>query len=388
MKLFVATDINIALCEGRIYARGKYSTILKRYHDAFGPIVLCARFQEIETATAEYEDITSIVVDTVKVPSLLKALTGGCKPAMKAAMQDCDLVVVRCPAIAAYKAADCARELGKPYFAESMGCAWDAYWNHGLVGKAIAPYMFFKMKSVVSNANYALYVTSRFLQGRYPCKNKSVAASNVLIGEVEEDVLTQRLDKLRRMSGNAVTLMTTAAVNVRYKGQHYVIRAIPALNRAGIRVKYLVVGEGDQTYLRQVAAECGVADQVVFMGVQPLSEVFRLLDEADIYIQPSLQEGLPRSVIEAMSRGCPCIGARTAGIPELLEDRFVVRRKSVEDIAKTVRDFCDSTEEERVAVAERNFREAKQFLKTELDARRDAYYGKVIKELCGGDHAE
>ena len=59
--------------------------------------------------------------------------------------------------------------------------------------------------------------------------------------------------------------------------------------------------------------------------------MFELLDECDIYLQPSLQEGLPRSVIEAMSRGCACIGAATAGIPELLESEYVVKRKSVQE---------------------------------------------------------
>ena len=44
------------------------------------------------------------------------------------------------------------------------------------------------------------------------------------------------------------------------------------------------------------------------MGGVPHNKIFQLLDDIDLYIQPSLQEGLPRSVVEAMSRACPIIG--------------------------------------------------------------------------------
>lgn len=380
MKIFIATDISIAECQGRLYARGKYFTILRRYYNAFGPIVLFSRFFDLEKVTDEYEDITDLVVDTVKIRSLSKALVGAYTKEIIIAMKDCDIAFVRCPSISAYKAAAVAKKLKKPYFAEAMGCPWDAYWNHGVVGKAIAPYMFFKMRNVLKNADYALYVTKEFLQRRYPCKNETVGVSDVVISS-NEYVLNKRIEKIGEANKNEITLMTTAGVNVKYKGQQYVIAAIPALNRAGIRVKYLIVGEGDQTYLRSVAKKHDVEDQVVFTGPQPLSEVFNLLDECDIYVQPSLQEGLPRAVVEAMGRGCPCIGARTGGIPELLEERFVVKRKSISDIERSILAFCKLSAEEKVAVARRNYDKADEFNLKDLDELREGYYNKVKKEV-------
>ena len=259
-----------------------------------------------------------------------------------------------------------------------MGCAWDAYWNHGLVGKMAAPYVFAKMKQTVYHADYALYVTNEFLQKRYPCKNSSVAASNVQLVEVSDDVLSKRIERIKKCDTKTLRLMTTAAVDVRYKGQEFVIKAIPLLNKAGIRVQYLLVGGGDQTYLKEIAKSCGVDDQVVFVGRLPLPEVFELLDTVDIYIQPSLQEGLPRSVIEAMSRGCPAIGARTAGIPELLSPECVVRRKSSTDIAETI--ISIANQEKMEALAKRNFAEAKEYRNDVLNARREAYFARIKAE--------
>lgn len=384
MRVFVASDVRIAEKAGRYYAEGQVASIIKRYYSAFGVLTMYCRIIEVEDVKTNYQDITDCVDRFLPASSLMGALVGADNKWLRAAMQGHDLVIGRLHSMLGCVGADCARQLGKPFFAEVMGDAWDAYWNHSLVGKLVAPYMFLKTKQVVKNADYALYVTSQFLQNRYPCKNPSVGVSNVRIDSVEPQVLEQRLEKIRSADPAQVTLMTTAAVDVRYKGQEYVIRAIPALNRAGIRVKYTLVGGGDPAYLRQVAKKCGVEDQVVFAGRKNLDEVFALLDETDIYVQPSLQEGLPRSVIEAMSRGCPAIGARTAGIPELIAPECVVRRKSVSDIAETIIKIANA--EKMTALANENFEKAKEYLDTVLGARRGEYFARIQQNLA--DKAE
>ena len=379
MKIFIATDVTIRIWKDRAYARNKYSTIFNRSYRAFGKIVLYSRVDKIESLVDDCDDITGITERVIPISSLFRALIHKDDNLILQAMNGCDLVICRCPGIAAYRASDCAKRLGIPVLAESMGCAWDAYWNHGVQGKIIAPYMYLKMKSVVKHANYAIYVTSEFLQHRYPRKGTSISASNVLIRNIDDSILEKRIHKIEQMDKCSISLMTTAAVDVKYKGQQYVIRAIPKLNARGIRVKYYIVGEGQQDNLRNMAKMCGVADQVEFTGRLSLSEVFTLLDDIDIYIQPSLQEGLPRSVIEAMSRGCPCIGARTAGIPELIDDFMVIKRKSVNDIVNKILDYCSMSESEKLAVSTRNFNEAKQYSAMVLDGRRNHYFENIKK---------
>lgn len=381
MKIFIATDVNVTISRGRIFANQKHSTILRRYFDSFGSLILCARFIMADTTTESYEDITDIVDSVVEMQSLYRMFLNKYQSKIEIAMKDCDLVICRCPSIAAYKAADVARKLNIPYLTESMGDPWDAYWNHGLQGKIIAPYMFFKMKNVVRSANYAVYVTNRFLQHRYPSNCKSISASNVLIREVNENVFKERKQRLMAFDKHKITLMTTAAVDVRYKGQEYVIRAIPKLNKRGIRIKYLIVGEGDNSFLKSIAISEKVESQVEFLGKLPLDDVLSLLDIVDIYIQPSLQEGLPRSVIEAMSRGCPCIGARTAGIPELLEDSMIVKRKSVEDIVCKIFDYIKLAPEEKIRMSRRNYDEAKQYTVDVLDDRRNKYFESIKSDI-------
>lgn len=331
--------------------------------------------------TGALEDISNIIDSIIEIENLYGILLGKYNRLIANKMKACDLVICRCPSFSAYKASDIARRIEKPYLAESMGDPWDAYWNHGFMGRLIAPYMFWKMKKVVRNADYAIYVTTKYLQERYPCKNPSISASNVLISDIDERILKDRIEHIDAFDEKYVTLMTTAAVDVKYKGQQYVIKAIPKINKAGIRVKYLIVGEGNNGFLNEIAKKNGVSDQVEFTGKLPLEQVFHLLDLSDIYLQPSLQEGLPRSIIEAMSRGCACVGARTAGIPELLEDSAIVKRKSVSEIAAWVVGYSKLSKEERENIAKRNFSEARKYRADKLDETRRVYFEKIKEEV-------
>ena len=61
------------------------------------------------------------------------------------------------------------------------------------------------------------------------------------------------------------------------------------------------------------------------------------MDQVDIYIQPSLTEGLPRGLLEAMSRGCPAIASRVGGIPELLGNSCLHRPGDAEGLARLLK---------------------------------------------------
>lgn len=377
MKIFIASDLRATVCNGRIFLASQHYYIIKRYHEAFGSCTLCSRVLH-QGATDKLMDATELIDEVIEVKSLGQSLSPSFLKRIESAITAADLVIARLHSIVGMRVLDYAHKQGKKCFAEIMGDAWDGLWNHGLVGKLIAPYVFLMTKKVTWNADYALYVTNEFLQKRYPCKNPSVAASNVQLVEVSDDVLNKRAERIRTCDTKNIRIMTTAAVDVRYKGHEFVIKAIPLLNKAGIRVQYLLVGGGEQTYLKEIARTCGVEDQVVFVGRLPLADVFDLLDTVDIYIQPSLQEGLPRSVIEAMSRGCPAIGARTAGIPELLSPECVVRRKSAKDIAEVIIKIAN--QDKMTELAKRNFEEAKEYRNSVLNARREAYFSRVKAE--------
>ena len=377
MKVFLATDYTVFIYNGRYYVLEKIYSIFKRYNIAFGKLVLCTRFVN-KVPTQKHLDITDSI-DSIIPVSLATSLFWLDNKKMSKGISECDLVVGRFDSIVSCRAGGIAHRMGKPFFAELMADAWDGYWNHGFIGKILAPYMYYANKKAVWNANYALYVTREFLQKRYPCKGKTTNASNVLIDSPLKDVLDKRLEKIDQMDLHHIKLATTANVDVVAKGHEYVIKALPELKKCGIEAEYYLMGGGNQERLLQLAIKNDVANQVVFLGNRSLEEVMECIDDIDIYIQPSLQEGLPRAIIEAMSRACPCIGSATAGIPELLSQDCIFKRKSSRDLVRVLTDVLEIAKLKRMATE--NFEKSGEYTDSILSKRRNDFYFMIKSEI-------
>ncbi len=381
MRVFIATETKIYKVNNNIYTSNSFRKVLERYYNAFHEIVLCSRITSIESELLpkSYEEATSLINETVELDDLKGVALGKADSIMRRHINDCKLVIARVPSVVAYRAASISMKLNKPYMVEVVGCAWDSYWNYSWKSKAIALPAFLSMRHAVKNANYASYVTEKFLQHRYPCSCDSIHASNVIIDCSEEGVLERRISKISN-SGKKVILFTAAAIDVAYKGQEYVIRALRILRDKGMDIEYRLGGNGNPQRLLNITKECNVSDYVHFLGGLPRAGVIAELDACDIYIQPSLQEGLPRSVIEAMSRGCPALGAHTAGIPELLSDECVFKRANVSDTARSIEMLASADREKYARI---NYKKALEFDNAILEMRRNQYYQRIMNEIEG-----
>lgn len=283
-----------------------------------------------------------------------------------------DVCVCHVPCAHSYQVIKYANKYKKPYLTVVCGCPWDALWNFDWRGKLLAPMAYFTLKRIMKDTPFSIYVTNEFLQRRYPTKGKSIGCSNVNISTGVNGVLEQRLTniKKRNIEGRMLRIGTAAAIDVPYKGQEYVIRALSKLKSQGKMFEYHLIGLGSNERLKKIAIEEGVEDQVLFHGSLPHSKVIDFMDDIDIYVQPSKQEGLPRSLIEAMSRGCFCLGSRTAGIPELLDSNYVFPKGDVSRITKILNNVSIDSLNEQARI---NFEGAKQYDRVVLNQRRSVF---------------
>jgi glycosyltransferase involved in cell wall biosynthesis len=105
------------------------------------------------------------------------------------------------------------------------------------------------------------------------------------------------------------------------KGLRYLVEAMPLVLRECPRTLALFVGGGPaaaRASMEALAASLGVAAQVRFLGAQP--DVKAYLELCDLFVLPSLYEGLGIALVEAMAMERPCIATRTTAIPEVVDD--------------------------------------------------------------------
>lgn len=196
----------------------------------------------------------------------------------------------------------------------------------------------------------------------------------MILEKIDERALEKRIARINRKKDKIVIGITAGLIKT--KGQQIVIKAMDYL-RKDYNIVYELVGGGDCSYLRQVAKRYNLSDKVIFKGQLKHNEVLTWLDNLDIYIQPSLQEGLPRALVEAMSRACPAIGAKTAGIPELLMEKAVFESGSAKAIAVSLRSILS---DDLYQHARTNFNKSMEYELEKLNKRREIIY-KDYKQM-------
>ena len=278
----------------------------------------------------------------------------------------CDAAILRLPSTLGLQAQKICQSKKIPYAIEVVGNAYEALYHYGNIqGKLIANYFQQKNKKAIAIAPYAIYVTQNYLQKQYPCNNITSYASNVQI-EISEENLEKRLLKISQDSKMA-TCLTIGNVNVKYKGYSTMLEAMKYLNDKFDmnNIIYQIAGSGDFSNLEKEIKKLNLDGKVQYLGKKNREEIFDLLDRIDLYIHPSYTEGLPRSVVEAMSRACPCLTSNVGGIPELIDEEFMHNPKDYKKLAIDLKKMIESKELQSKS-AKQNFIKAKEYEKEKL----------------------
>ena len=307
---------------------------------------------------------------------------------MQALVARHDAVIARLPSEIGFLAVSTARAAGKPCAVEVVGCPWDGLWHYGsLTGRAYAPVAWLRMRRALHLADHAIYVTNAFLQRRYPTQApNTAAASNVILKDVSPALLDARLARIAALPDRApdqpLRLGLIGTLRGRFKGIQTLLAAL-AQARADLPPVVLhILGGGDPAPWQAEAARLGVADLVQFDGTLPAGDpVLRWLDEIDLYLQPSLKEGLPRALIEAMSRGCPVLASTTAGIPELLPEPDLIPPGDAAALARLLQ--RRATDRAWMAARARtNWETACDYRAEVLEERRSAFWGRFRNSVA------
>ena len=88
-----------------------------------------------------------------------------------------------------------------------------------------------------------------------------------------------------------------------------------------LRFKLLIIGKGEQEeYLKDLTKKLNLEDNVLFLGEVSHKDLPQYLWISDVFVRPSLSEGLGNAFLEAMAAGVPAIGTKVGGIPDFLRE--------------------------------------------------------------------
>jgi glycosyltransferase involved in cell wall biosynthesis len=163
----------------------------------------------------------------------------------------------------------------------------------------------------------------------------------------------------------------TVAMITRMSADKGVITALDALALLadrGQHVRCLLVGGGPLIpVLPQLVRERRLEETTEILGDQPVAKVWEVLGEADIFLLPSEDEGMPMAILEAASMGVPVVATPVGGIPEIAKNRvngLLVPVGDVQALAEAIAELAGDPEkrtrmgEAGKAIWQQNYTEA------------------------------
>ena len=320
MKLLVATDHTFYRTSEGVFDTYCFDrAFFNDYRAVFDEVLVAARMNTTPPPPGAHRSDGDHVrfIDLANVHGARWALAPArmYSASLPSAIAKVDAVCVRLPAVSGVFAARSARRCGKPLMFEQIGDP-RLIGAFGLTGVLFGAYLAFFTRRIVKQAVTGSYVSQVHLQRAYPPGKGTITDGISSIRLPDAEILPAR--RFARSSDRLEIVLVASLF--RYKDHLTLLRAVGTAARKGLDFNLDFVGDGPlRARLETQVDELNIGGSVNFRGnVAGRAQVNAILDRADLFVMPSLGEGMPRALLEAMSRGLPTLGARTPAMEELL----------------------------------------------------------------------
>lgn len=392
MNVLVVPDSRYyMLPNGKVYVESVFTyDFFKRYLMVFDEVLVAARIEHIAELYENMQESSGKGVSFIEIPNyrgpwqhiihypqLIKSVKKGI------GMSDC--AIFRVPAATANTFQRYYHRSKKAYAIEVVVDP-EKYFEKGTMKGILRPIIqkvwTRQLKKMCLQANGVSYVTTEYLQQHYPCKA-------VLEGETQQyftasysSVLlpSQVFSKPRIYKEKDMWTLVHVSNSISgyRKGHLTVLKTISELRKRGYNVRVRFIGDGALVReFMEIAKEMGISDEVTFVGrLANRWDVIHELRNADIMVFPTMAEGLPRVLLEGMATGLPCISSPVCGIPEILDEEYLVNYDDYLSYANKVEELISNTGKMQ-SVSARNIKKAWEYEETKLNLRREEFYRKL-----------
>ena len=233
-------------------------------------------------------------------------------------MRASDLVHPRIPSYVGLLGLVLVKMFGKPAFVW-IGGDWDGKMvetNNSIARRFAAPFLRRLLSTLCRGV--PCFVSGKHLYEKYS------KGSDLLFRSTGTTVLEEELDarpsRARKFPGGKARILFVGRLDP-VKGLEYLLDAVSRIREKGITVELSIAGEGRRDRLERVIRSMGLGDVVKLLGYVPLGGgLEKLYKTHDVLVLPSLSEGTPKVLLEAMARSLPVIASGVGGIPSMVED--------------------------------------------------------------------
>lgn len=395
MKLIVILDHRFFRDKyGSFYGRTTYGpNYWERYLSVFDSVRVISRSTEIESIETGLFRVDSDKVSFAKIPDYHSPLgflvaQRGILKVLHEELRGENAIILRIPSNLCYLSWFVLLLKGKKYGVELTGDPEDSFSKGAvrhpfrLLFKWIYPFL---TKLVCRHSSASNYVTEYTLQRFYPPGRNTFHTYSSSIDLLEEDILGQEEIRWRMCGANnrGLKIISVGSFSQLYKGQDILVKAVSQCRDCVESLTF--VGHGRyMAWIQELTNSHGMNGMVHFVGSIPSgAPVYGHLDQSDLFVLPSRQEGLPRAIIEAMARGLPCVASSVGGIQELLDERCLVSPNDAGALSKKIKEFFyDRDFMNQMSL--RNLRLSSLYSKNELMKRRIVFYKRLSAILKKG----
>ncbi len=389
MKLLLTLDSHVyKKNDGSYWCRAitDYSFVL-RYLRIFDEVILLVRVKEDNNFDeSKFNKLNGRGVKIVDLPycrSLKTYIIKGLKfnLRIRKSIKEADCIILRAPSIISFMSYYSTLKSKKPFAIEVVADLMPTDDQKTLINKIRTK----ALKIMCKKADGVSYVTKEYLQKIFPFDNtnKNKFEGNYSSIDLEMDHFTniKKIENKNKIVLSHISNTTASMI----KGQDIVIKTASQLINKGYNVSVRFIGDSEikEKYF-EIAKVYGVDKNISFSGMlSNKNDIRNELLGSDIFILPTKMEGLPRSLLEAMSVGLPCVSTPIAGIPELLNSEYLCEQSDYVGFSDIISNLIDNDEKYNEA-SRSNLSIAQKYSKEVLQARRDEFYQKLKLKASKG----
>jgi glycosyltransferase involved in cell wall biosynthesis len=217
-------------------------------------------------------------------------------------------------------------------------------------------------------------------KSKIPVEKVSVIYNGVNIKNCDSLQVQNVKLSFSREAGNII-LMTVGRLH-KQKGHYYLIHAISKVKKEVLKIRLLIIGEGEEEKnLKNLVKSLDLTDQIIFTGLK--YDVENILPIAELFILPSLWEGMPNAVLEAMATGKPVVATEVGGIPELVihgETGLLVPPKDSDALASAIIDLLQDKLKAKKMGEVGRIRVEEHFNISKTVEKTESLYQELLKE--------